>query len=139
MSEEQALRLAEHREFAFDLEVRYYETDGQGFVHHANYLKYLETARVEQLKAAGIQYVDMEREGYLLVVSKIECRYRLPSRFGDTLRIWLRTERARGARVDHRYRITRGEQLVFEAQTTLACVDRDGNLRRLPQHLEVVD
>ncbi|MEM1304741.1 MAG: hypothetical protein AAGG46_07575, partial [Planctomycetota bacterium] len=48
------------REHEFDLEVRYYETDAQGFVHHANYLKYLEIARVEQLKAAGIDYAQME-------------------------------------------------------------------------------
>lgn len=125
------------REHEFDLAVRYYETDAQGFVHHTNYLKYLEIARIEQLKAAGVDYADMEADGYLLVVAKIECRYVAPSRFGDTLRIWLRTERARGARVEHVYKVHRGEQLVFEAKTTLACIDRDGRLRRLPEHLEV--
>ncbi len=124
-------------EYEFDLRVRYYETDAQGFVHHANYFKYLELARCEQLLAAGYDYAKLEDEGYLLVVSKISAKFHLPSRFGDTLRIWLRTERARGARVDHVYRITRQGLLIAEAQSTLACVDRQGKVQRLPQYLEI--
>lgn len=125
------------REYEFDLEVRYYETDAQGFVHHANYFKYLELARCEQLKASGYDYAELEQQGYLLVVSKIECKYRLPCRFGDTLRIWLRTERARGARIDHSYRIQRGGELIAEASSTLACIDRDGHVQRIPDFMEL--
>ncbi|MEM6799734.1 MAG: thioesterase family protein [Planctomycetota bacterium] len=127
------------REFEFDLPVRYYETDGQGVVHHANYFKYLELARVEQLRAAGHDYAELEKKGYLLVVSKISAKFHLPSRFGDTLRIWLRTERARGARVDHTYRISRGGELIAEAESTIACIDRTGRVQRLPDYLEIED
>ncbi|MEM6329593.1 MAG: thioesterase family protein [Planctomycetota bacterium] len=127
------------REHQFDLRVRYYETDAQGFVHHANYFKYLELARCEQLLAAGHDYAELERQGYLLVVSKMSARFRLPSRFGDTLTIWLRTERARGARVDHTYRISRGGDLIAEAESTLACIDRGGRVQRLPEFLELDD
>ncbi|MEN1679405.1 MAG: thioesterase family protein [Planctomycetota bacterium] len=127
------------REYEFEIDIRYYETDGQGVVHHANYFKYLELARVEQLRASGYNYADLERDGYLLVVSKISAKFHRPSRFGDTLRIWLRTERARGARVDHSYRLFVGEQLVAEAQSTIACIDRDGRVQRLPEFLEIDD
>lgn len=127
------------REYEFDLPIRYYETDGQGVVHHANYFKYLELARCEQLKAAGYDYADLEREGYLLVVSKISAKFHRPSRFGQTLRIWLRTERAHGARVDHTYRITCGGELIAEAQSTIACIDRQGRVQRLPEYLEIHD
>lgn len=125
------------REFEFELAVRYYETDAQGFVHHANYFKYFELARVEQLRAAGHDYAKLEASGVLLVVSKIQCRYHRPTRFGDTLRIWLRTERAHGARIDHSYRVTRGGELLAEAQSTLACVDREGRIQRLPDFLVI--
>jgi HAD superfamily hydrolase (TIGR01549 family) len=45
-----------------EIRVRYYETDAQGFVHHANYFQYFELARVEQLLALGYHYADLERE-----------------------------------------------------------------------------
>ena len=70
-----------------EIRVRYYETDAQGFVHHANYFQYFELARVEQLLALGHDYADLEREGIILVVSKIACRYHRPCKFGDTLRL----------------------------------------------------
>ncbi len=124
-------------EFEFDLPVRYYETDAQGVVHHANYFKYFEIARIEQLKSLGHAYADFEETGLMLVVSKIACKFHRPARFGDTLRIWLRTERARGARIDHIYRVHRGYELLAEAQSTIACVDRDGHVQRIPEYLEI--
>ena len=80
-----------------EIRVRYYETDGQGFVHHANYFVYFEQARVEQLLALGFDYAHLERDGILLVVNKIGCKYFKPSRFGDVLRLQIKTVRARGA------------------------------------------
>lgn len=123
-------------EYEFDLPVRYYETDAQGFVHHANYFKYFELARIEQLRAAGYDYADLEASGVLLVVSKIGCKFHRPSRFGDTLRIRIRTERARAARIDHTYAVYRGGELVAEAQSTIACIDREGRVQRIPEYLE---
>lgn len=118
-----------------EIRVRYYETDGQGFVHHANYLVYFEQTRVEQLLALGYDYAQLERDGVLLVVNKFACKYHRPARFGDILRIQIRTVRARGARIDHEYRVLRGEELVAEAESTLACIDREGKVQRLPEYL----
>ena len=118
-----------------EIRVRYYETDGQGFVHHANFIQYFELARVEQLLALGHDYAELERDGILLVVNKLSVRYRQPSRFGDVLTIQIRTARARGARIDHEYRVLRGKDLIADAQTTLACIDREGNVQRLPDYL----
>ena len=122
-------------DFEIEIRVRYYETDGQGFVHHANYLQYFELARVEQLLAMGHDYAQLERDGILLVVNKIACKYHRPSKFGDTLRLQIRTVRARGARIDHEYRVLRGHELLAEAESTLACIDRDGRVQRLPEFL----
>jgi acyl-CoA thioester hydrolase len=118
-----------------EIRVRYYETDGQGFVHHANYLVYFEQARVEQLLALGYDYAQLEKDGILLVVNKFACRYHRPARFGDTLRLQIRTVRARGARIDHEYRVFRGHELLAEAESTLACIDREGKVQRLPEYL----
>ena len=85
-----------------EIRVRYYETDAQGYVHHANYFQYFELARVEQLLALGHDYAELERDGIILVVTKIACRYHRPCRFGDTLRLQIRTVRTRGP---HRPRI----------------------------------
>jgi len=66
------------------LRVRYAETDQMGVVYYANYLVWMEVARVELCKTLGFRYKDMEREdGVLLAVIQAECRYRYPARFDD--------------------------------------------------------
>ena len=118
-----------------EVRVRYYETDAQGYVHHANYIKYFELARVEQLSALGYDYADLERDGIFLVVKNLAVRYHRPCRFGDTLRLQIRTVRSRAARIDHEYRVLRGEELLAEGESTLACIDADGRVQRLPAYL----
>lgn len=123
------------REHEITIDVRYYETDAQGVVHHANFFKYFELARVEHLRALGYEYADLEREGILLVVNKIACTYKLPARFGDRLRIGIRVTRARGARIDHEYMVHRDHLLLAEGTSTLACINREGEIQRLPDYL----
>jgi acyl-CoA thioester hydrolase len=123
------------KQHSIDIEVRYYETDGQGIVHHANYFQYFELARVQMLKAAGHHYADLERAGYLLVVHKIGCRYLLPAKFGDTLRIVTKVDRATAARIDHSYKVYRDEVLLAEGESTLACINREGQVQRMPSML----
>lgn len=125
------------REHQFDLPVRYYETDGQGVVHHSNYLRYMELARIEMLNAVGYSYAKIEESGVLLVVAKATVNYKYPARYGDTLRIQIRTERAYGARIDHTYVIKVGERIIAEAETTIASIDREGRVVRIPRELEI--
>ncbi len=120
---------------AIEIDVRYYETDGQGVVHHANYFQYFELARVEMLKAMGHDYADLERGGIFLVVHSIACKYHRPARFGDRLRIETTVLRATPARIEHAYRVLVRGELVAEASSTIACVDHDGQIRRMPEML----
>ncbi len=120
------------RVFELDIRVRYQETDGQGRVHHANYLTYFEQARVEMLRAAGHSYKALEADGLMLVVAEANLEYRLPAEYDDVLRIRVETLRARGARITHRYEVFRGGEVLMTAQTTLACVRRDGRPSRIP-------
>jgi acyl-CoA thioester hydrolase len=122
-------------EHVFDIDVRYYETDGQGVVHHSNYFRYFELARVEMLKAMGHDYQDLEREGTFLVVHSISAKYHRPARFGDRLRIETKVVKATMARIEHAYRVVVNAKLIAEGASTIACVDRDGNIRRMPESI----
>jgi len=118
-----------------EFRVRYQETDGQGRVHHANYLTWFELGRVELLRAAGHSYRELEEAGIFLVVSEVSAQYYLPAFFDDVLRLRTTTVRAKGARIEHRYEVFRGEELLAKGQTTVACIGRTGRVSRLPEWL----
>lgn len=123
------------RRFQFQLRVRYQETDGQGRVHHANYLNYFECARVEMLRNAGYDYRRFEEEGLMLVVTEMDCRYRGAAVFDDPLTVSVETTRAKGTRIEHHYRITCEDREIVTARSMVACVDRTGRPARLPDYL----
>lgn len=116
-----------------EIRVRYKETDGQGFVHHANYIVFFEMGRTELFRAAGGDYREMEERGYFLVVAKLECRYLLPARYDDLLRLRTTVTRITAAKLEHLYELFRGDAKVCEARSTLACIDRDGRVQRIPK------
>jgi acyl-CoA thioester hydrolase len=115
--------------------VRYAETDRMGLLHHANYLVYFEQARTELLRSQGLTYKDLEDQGFLLVLTKIEVRYKRPARYDDLLIVRTFVERTKTVRIDHRYEVFRDGELLAEATSTLACVDRDGRPQALPAYL----
>ena len=122
-------------EHTITIRVRYPECDPMGYLHHSIYLQYLEMGRVEMLRAAGHSYADLEKQGILFVVAKAEVRYKSPARYDDELTLTTRVVRQTHVRIDHAYTVRRGETLVAEAATTIACVGRDGQLMPIPQGL----
>jgi acyl-CoA thioester hydrolase len=118
------------------IRVRYAETDRMGLVHHANYLVYFEQGRTELLRSHGLTYRHFEDQGYLLVLTRAEVRYRSPAHYDDLLTLRTRVVRTTAVRIDHRYELLRDETLIAEASTTLACVDRDGRVQALPSILK---
>jgi acyl-CoA thioester hydrolase len=117
------------------IRVRYAETDRMGLLHHANYLVYFEQARTELLRTFGLSYKDLEDQGYLLVITRVEVRYRRPARYDDVLTLRTTVEKTTGVRIDHRYEVLRDGDLVAEGSSTLACVDREGRPQLLPDLL----
>jgi len=120
-----------------EVRVRYQETDGQGRVHHANYLTWFELARVELLRAAGHSYKELEEAGIFLVVAEASLQYYVPAFFDDVLRLRVTVLHAKGARIQHDYKIFRGNDLLAEGSTTIACVNRTGRASRLPTWLRM--
>lgn len=118
-----------------EIRVRYQETDGQGRLHHANFFTYFELGRTELLRAVGYNYRQIEAEGWMLVVAEISCRYFLPALFDDLLRLRTTVVESRGARVVNHYQVFRGETLLADGRSVVACINRDGRVTRLPQRL----
>ncbi len=117
------------------IRVRYAETDRMGLLHHANYLIYFEQGRTELLRAHGLSYKDLEDQGYLLVLTKIEVKYRWPARYDDLLTLKTTVIRTTTVRIDHRYELFCEGRLLAEGTSTLACIDRDGRPQALPDFL----
>jgi acyl-CoA thioester hydrolase len=119
------------------IRVRYPEADAMGFVHHSRYFQYFEMGRIELLRTLGHSYAELERQGYLFVVVKVECRYKAPARFDDELTLITRLTRSTQVRLDHTYELRRGDTLLAEASTTVACVNRTGELCAIPEFLSI--
>jgi len=115
--------------------VRYAETDRMGLLHHANYLVYFEQGRIELLRSRGMSYKDLEDQGYLLVLVKFEIRYRSPARYDDLLTLRTSVVRTTPVKIVHRYELSRDGALLAEAESTLACIDREGHVQALPAFL----
>lgn len=106
-----------------------------GYLHHAKYWEYFEVVRTELLRRNGFRYRDLEQEGVLFVVYKASCRYIRPIRYDDQVAVSATVVRITRTRVDHSYVITREGETTCEAATTLACVDREGRPRQMPDAL----
>jgi len=118
-----------------EIRVRYSETDAMGRLHHANFLNYFEIGRTEQLRSLGQTYREFEQSGLFLVVIKIGVQYHQAANYDDLLRLYTRTMRVTHVRINHEYEIFRDEQRIASGTSTLACVDQESRIQRIPQWL----
>ena len=117
-----------------DIEVRYKETDQMGVVHHSNYLVWFELARTHHCRAAGMAYRKMEDEGYWLMVTGVELKYRGGARYGDPIRVRCWLERLKSRAMSFGYRVETGGRVLVEGRTDHVWVDREtGNHCRMPE------
>jgi acyl-CoA thioester hydrolase len=114
------------------IRVRYAETDRMGLLHHANYLVYFEQARTELLRTQGLTYKDMEDQGFFLVITHVEVKFKSPAKYDDVLTVKTTVSRTTPVRIEHAYAVSCDGRAVAEGKTTLACVDRAGKLQALP-------
>jgi len=120
---------------SFPVRVYYEDTDSGGVVYYANYLKFMERARTEWLRAAGFEQDEIEaNHGILFAVSEANVRYLRSARFNDLLRIDSRIVELSGVRVTFAQQVRRetdGELLV-EGSVCVVSMDRSGKPRRMP-------
>ena len=96
-----------------EVEVRYFETDAMGVVHHANYLVWFELARTKLCAASGYHYAEVETFGYRLMNSRVTARYLRPARYGETVTVACWIDRLASRAIHFAYEVTReGERLA---------------------------
>ncbi len=106
-----------------------------GFLHHSRYFALFEVGRTELYRVQGGDYRAMEESGLFLVVAKAECRFRSPARYDDELIIRTTLSRASPAKLEHDYEVIRGGVVLATGHTVLGCVDRQGQIQRMPDFL----
>lgn len=107
---------------------QYHETDKMGITHHANYIKWMEEARIHFLDQLGYSYARLERDGIISPVIGVECQYKRSTTFDDEVRVTVDVEEFRGVRLVIRYTMTSvaTNQLVLTGRTTHCFTDASG-------------
>lgn len=123
------------QEHTIEIRVRYSETDAMGFLHHANFFKYFEMGRIELLRAQGGSYKEMEAAGIFLVVARIGCQYHSPAFYDDVLTLRTIVTQVSMCKIEHEYQLLRGDVKIATGTSTLACLDREGRIQRLPEEV----
>ena len=120
----------EHR---FALSVYFEDSDAYGIVYYANYLKFMERARSDMIRAVGVdQAAELRQSGAAYAVVEVDIKYRRPARLGDDIQVVSHVEQVRASSVDIHQRVMRGPELLTDARVTAAFLDGQGRPRRQP-------
>ena len=121
--------------------VHYYETDKMAVVHHSNYIRWMEEARVAYLDDIGAGFAGLEARGVISPVIGVDCRYLRPCRFDDRVRIEVRITEFRGVRLRVAYEMfneTTG-QLAATGTSEHCFLDAEGSLIALKKLCPDID
>ncbi len=110
--------------FVWPVRVYYEDTDSGGVVYYANYLKFLERARTEWLRALGFEQTELLRDyNVLFVVRRVEIDYLRPARFNDTLVVTVRVHGKGRSWMELDQTATRGAEVLVAARVKIVCVN----------------
>ncbi len=120
--------------FAFPVRIYYEDTDAAGVVYYAGYLRFMERARTEWLRALGFEIDELARDhGVVFVVRSVKIDFLRPARLNDRVDVTVELARAAGASFRVGQRIMRASTLLCDADVRIACLAADTfSPRRLP-------
>ena len=122
------------REHRFALTVYFEDTDTAGIVYYANYLKFMERARSDMIRAAGIdQRAELDSSGSAYAVADVSIKYRKPAFLGDDLVVVSTILAVRAVSVTIQQRVMRGAELLTDGQVTAAFLTSDQRPQRQPR------
>lgn len=116
--------------------VNFYHTDAMGVVHHANYIRWFETGRVEFLRGIGIVLGDIMDAGYSFPITEVKCKYVASGRFDDVLRIETTPLALTKVKLEFSYKVFRDSDdlLLAEGFTQSVFTSlKTGHIARLPE------
>ena len=124
--------------------VQYYETDRMGVAHHANYIHWMEEARIDFMEQLGFPYAAMEKRGILSPVKSLSCEYRMPCTFGDEVSVTVSVASFNGVVMAIRYQMRNAQgNLLCEAGSEHVFLNREGRFvrmkREMPDFCEAIE
>jgi acyl-CoA thioester hydrolase len=121
-------------EHHFALTIYFEDTDTAGIVYYANYLKFMERARSDMIRAAGVDQVAVHHSGGgAYAVAEVAIRYLRPARLGDDLVVVSTVDEVRAVSVLIHQRVMRGAEQLTDARVTAAFLTPDGRPQRQPR------
>lgn len=126
--------------FSWPVRVYWEDTDAGGIVYYANYLKFMERARTEWLRAVGLEQGPLQQEhGLMFVVVNAETHFQRPARYGDLLQVSCEVEKSTKASLTFKQDVVRDgaeRELLVTGRVRVACLDAAKfRPRALPEHL----
>lgn len=120
---------------------KYYETDQMGIVHHSNYIRWMEEARMDAMSQFGISYRGMEEGGIISPVVSVSCQYKSMVHFDDTVQIQVKVIKYNGVRLDLEYGMTDRDsgELRTIGTSTHCFLDREGRVISLKRDRPEID
>lgn len=117
----------------------YHETDQMGIIHHSNYVKWMEEARIGCMRAMGLNYRAMEEMGVISPVVDISVRYKKSVYFDDEVQVYVFVEKYNSVRLELRYEIrNKNGELCTEASSR-NCFTKDGVILSLKKAMPELD
>jgi acyl-CoA thioester hydrolase len=121
------------REHRFALTVYFEDTDTAGIVYYANYLKFMERARSDMIRACGVDLAaELRSSGCTYAVADVAIKYRKPAQLGDDLVVVSTVDAVRAVSVSIHQRVMRGRELIADARVTAAFLTSDQRPQRQP-------
>jgi acyl-CoA thioester hydrolase len=118
----------------FALRVYFEDTDVAGIVYYANYLRFMERARSDMLRAAGIdQRAALESGEGVYAVAEVAIKYRGPAKLDDALVVVSEVREVRAASCLIHQRVMRGDEILTDARVTAAFLSPEGRPKRQPR------
>ena len=116
--------------------VQYYETDKMGITHHANYIRWMEEARIDFMDQIGFPYAEMEKKGVVCPVRSLSCDYKRPSTFGDEIGIHLSVGSFNGVVLTILYEMhNKAGDVICTARSEHVFLDREGRFIRMKRDM----
>lgn len=109
----------------YDRSINYYETDQMGIVHHSNYIRYFEEARLDMMEQVGLSYAAMEEHGLIIPVLSVACEYIKPVLFGEKVQIHTRLVKFDGIKMQFVYEIYYEGELRTKGESRHCFLDKE--------------
>ena len=120
---------------SFDVRVYYEDTDFSGNVYHASYLKFVERARTEFLRAEGVHHFELAREGVAFAVRTMSIDFVAPAHIDDLLTVTTELVEITGARLTLDQTVSRDGRTLVVARVMVVAINAEGRATRLPKAL----